>query len=103
MKPIVNPLWFYLINICGKAGGVLLAPAIIFGIIAVICIGIYICVLDDGEYKYYSDESKKMVDSTFKFGKKIRSNLCCFLYSFVFDAIRESLLSDDCSNYCNTR
>lgn len=70
MKPIVNPLWFYLINICGKAGGVLLASAIIFGIIAVICIGIYVCVLDDGEYKYYSDESKKMVDSTFKFGKK---------------------------------
>lgn len=70
MKPIVNPLWLYLINICGKAGAVLLASAIIFGIITVICIGIYVCVLDDGEYKYYSDELKKMVDSTFKFGKK---------------------------------
>lgn len=70
MKPIVSPLWFYLINVCGKAGGVLLATAIIFGIIAVICVGIYICVLDDGEYKYYSDESKKVVNSTFKFGKK---------------------------------
>lgn len=59
MKPIINPLWFYLINVIENIGGLLFTAAILSG---GIFITLLVCTLTGGsEFEKHSKIFKRLI------------------------------------------
>lgn len=75
MKPIINPVAIYVINLMGSLRVGLIVGAVIFAVLTIFWVVCYWDAKDD-----YSDEGKQSAKDFFRFSKRF---LVCFALSFI--------------------
>lgn len=58
MTPIINPIWFYLMDVCGDLNAVLIILCIAVGIMAAVCFVLHLMAVDEN-WRYDDDTRVK--------------------------------------------
>lgn len=58
MTPIINPIWFYLMDVCGDLNAVLIVLCIAVGIMAAVCFVLHLMAVDEN-WRYDDDTRVK--------------------------------------------
>ena len=75
MKPIINPVAIYVINLMGSLRVGLIVGAVIFAVLTIFCVAEYMDMKDGN-----SDEDKQMTKDFFRSSKRF---LICFVLTFI--------------------